>query len=588
MFKNDTLRLVEESKKGFAARVERNRERLLDYYNKPHDHTTDIYGDAAFFALYNGVHVEEALEQIARSAQWFELPHPHGRNPKGESTFCALALMSNLNRAADKLSDEVRKLIDTFFLHRNFESMYESENHRLLHHTAVYLAAQFYQGKYFEHMGKTAEEIVKNEEEYLLNYIDFRACRSWGEFDSYGYLGVDFNCLLDIHDFSRNEKLRKMARMMLDIILIDMAVDSRNGLWGGAHGRIYPPSALNAQSGGMQNIYGFYFDTEYAEQVGPASYRCVLSSYHPSDVVYQLMLCKQGNYISRKGKHLHCIPEEQQPGTISKYTCLAEKYIIGAVNRQDHYIPDTPQRWYAHHEQHELDAMILTHPRAKVFTHHPGPEGSKEHNQWTGDLGCCCVQTFCDMNVAMAIYDIPQQAEKHYINAYMCEGVMDEVRLDNEWAFCMKDNVYIALYGNGGWHYTDWFFEDPRFKYNYRGEKCRVELVSEGLKHGCIIEISDQEPDFETFIARIKQNKVDFNPEDMSLCYTSCERTLYMKEQERKVNSENVRFPYETFDSPYAWAKAGENKIYVTGFNQRLIYDFEQAKIINADAEVKD
>src|SRR5699024_5545619 len=108
--------------------------------------------------------------------------------------------------------------------------------------------------------GKLGRDMTGEEEAFLEQYIDFRARRSWGEFDSCGYLAVDFNCLLDLRDFSQNARLRKLAEMMLDLLLIDMAVDSRDGLYGGAHGRIYPPSAMNAAVGGMQSIYGLYFD----------------------------------------------------------------------------------------------------------------------------------------------------------------------------------------------------------------------------------------------------------------------------------------------------------------------------------------
>lgn len=584
MFKSNTLALTEQAVRTLPARIEKNRSALLAYFDGPTSEKTDIYADKSFFSLYHGVHTREALAQIARTAQWFELPHPNGRDPKGESTFTALALLPCLYRAADRLTPEVRALIDTFFLHRNFESMYESENHRLLHHTALYLAAQFYEGEYFECIGKSAAQIVSEEEAYLINYIDFRARRSWGEFDSCGYLAVDFDSLLDIYEFSKNARLRQLAGMMLDVILIDMAVDSRRGLYGGAHGRIYPPSALNAAVGGMQAIYALYFgDEAYDGECGVAPYRCLLSSYRPGDVVYQLMLGKQGVYVNREGKHLHCIPAEQQEGTISKYTYLTENYIIGAINRQDNYLPDTPQRWYAHHEQHELDAMMLSHPCAKVFTHHPGPDGCKEHNQWTGDLRCCCVQTFCDGNVAMATYDISDEQEKHYINAYLCEGVMDEVRLEGNWAFCARQGVYIALYGSAGWRYSDWFYTDPHFTYRYSGDKCRCELISEGLKHGCVIEISDQDASFDAFVARIRQNELRFDPDDMSLTYRSGGRTLYMRGQERRVNSACVRFPYDTFDSPYVQARAGDNRICVTGFNRRLVYDFEQAQVIDRD-----
>ena len=152
-----------------------------------------------------------------------------------------------------------------------------------------------------------------------------------------------------------------------------------------------------------------------------------------------MALGRVGAYENREAKHLHCIPKEQQPGRISKYTYVTDKYIVGAINRQDDYDPNTRQRWYAHHEQHELDALILADPRAKIFTHHPG--SSKEHNRWTGDLGCCCVSTFAWHNVAMSMYDIRNPKEFAYINAHFNRDVMENVSIRGNWVFGEVDEL---------------------------------------------------------------------------------------------------------------------------------------------------
>ena len=146
MFKKNTATLVWHAQQTYSARMEAQKAQILAYFDQP-SAAGDIYAEKAVFALAQNVHVSEALRQIERTAQWFELPHPTGRDPRGESTFAALGLVSALYRAGDRLTAGVRAAIDHFFLQHNFESMYESENHRLLHHTAVYLAAQRFQKK---------------------------------------------------------------------------------------------------------------------------------------------------------------------------------------------------------------------------------------------------------------------------------------------------------------------------------------------------------------------------------------------------------------------------------------------------------
>ena len=506
MYRNDTPSRVRRSLDNFEARRQVMLEKGLAVYADPESYPDpaarvlkrDIYAATAALNLFYGKYVRESIDQVIRTARWFDLPHPNGRDPRGESTFAAMGMLPTLYYNWDKLTDEARAAVDRFFLTKNFESMYESENHRLQHHTALYLAGQFYGERTFEWCGNTGTQMAAETGAWLRHFVHFRAKEGWGEFDSLGYLDVDFGCLLLLADLSRDKELATISRMMLDVLLLDMVVDSKNGLYGGAHGRIYPPTALNILCGGMAADYYLYIGLDNDESERRAlkflpgvPVAALMVDYRPDPVVLEMALGRVGAYENREAKHLHCIPKEQQPGRISKYTYVTDKYIVGAINRQDDYDPNTRQRWYAHHEQHELDALILADPRAKIFTHHPG--SSKEHNRWTGDLGCCCVNTFAWHNVAMSMYDIRNPNEFAYINAHFNRDVMENVSIRGNWVFGEKDGVYAALYGANGWA---WACDElraaaPRSTEEHAEDNDRIELWSEGRKHACVIELSD-------------------------------------------------------------------------------------------------
>ena len=585
MYHADTPERAMRAEATFAARrARRIDEKTLGY---AYDYKSDIYGEDAALNLWANRNLAAANERLRNTALWFDQPHPHGRDPRGESTFAALGMAGALYYAPDRLEPETKRLIDRFFLEKNFESMYESENHRLLHHTALYLAAMRYADQTISYLGRRGSELLDAEEAYLKSYILYRAGAGWGEFDSYGYMPVVFKCLLLLRAFARDERLKKLADMMLDVLLLDVIADSVGVQYGGAHGRIYPPSALNAIHGGT--LSGYYFGGEREAECDCPPCICMMSDYRPRRALYELATGRNMAYVNRESKHLHCIPQAVLPGRISKYTYVTPRYIIGAINRQDPYPAGSAPEWYAHHEQHERDAMIVGEPRAKVFAHHPGD--FKEHNQWTGDLHCRCVQTFCDKNVILATYDIRDHgalANSHvttgasqyfYINAYMNRDVMERVEKRGRWMFATLKGVHIALYGSNGF---EWIAEADKSVRRVRPMlpgNDRYELVSDGKKHGVVIEISDAESSLEQFIERILSNPVAFDPEEMRLVYTSGGRTLEMQGMARAVNGASVAFPYDLFDSPYVQSKTGSNVIRVAGARGTLVYDFNSASV---------
>ena len=161
MFYADTQARAAQAESTFAERRARRIDEKTQGYT--YDYKTDIYGEDAALNLWANRNLAAANERLRNTALWFDQPHPHGRDPRGESTFAALGMAGALYHAPDRLEPETKRLIDRFFLEKNFESMYESENHRLLHHTALYLAAMFYADKTIAYLGRRGGELLDEE-----------------------------------------------------------------------------------------------------------------------------------------------------------------------------------------------------------------------------------------------------------------------------------------------------------------------------------------------------------------------------------------------------------------------------------------
>lgn len=522
----------------------------------------DIYGGASLAKmLYSPQKRQEADGQLYRVAKWFELPHPWGRDHQGEPDFVANKLIRTLHLAEQLLSGDTLEAIHAFFTGWDFESKYKSENHMLLFHSSRYLYALRYQEAFFRQYQRGAAEILSEDREFLHMFMSFRARRGWAEFDSLGYGAECFSALLNLVDFGE-ETVSHYARMSADVLLLDMIADcSADGLYGGAHGRVYENMVMDFQNAPMCAIYQYYFgDQIYAFQ----GIEMISSGYLPSDYVYAALEGRPDSWENYESKHLHSITCEtphrqvpQVPGNINKYTYVTPRYIIGAVNWQDAYPEGSEAAWYAHHQQHEWELTLCGDTALRIFTHHPGsygPEG-KEHGYWTGDLGCCCGQFYCRKNTVLALYEIPEK-EIPMIHTHIPLQKLTIQREGRYLWFQKEDEVYGML-----WSYQG-FGEGSR---EYRD----VELQSMGRKHAvvCIAEEGSCYESLEVFKETLRQQEPVFNIDSMELRFGE----LFMSKSRRSFRGEQEALPYPNYGSPMIRSGLGSGVIET----DKVVLDFE-------------
>lgn len=524
----------------------------------------DLYGTASLAKLLfrNDEGGGAADSGLRFAAEWFLHPHPRGRDRKGEPDFAAAKLIRALYLAEDLLEAETVKAIDDFFTKWNFESKYKSENHLILFHSSRYLYARRRPDIRFFQYGRSAREILREDRVFLKEFLIFRGKRGWAEFDSLGYGAESFGALLNLIDFADGE-MRACAELAANVMLSDMIADcSEDGLYGGAHGRVYQQMVFDFKNCPMYGIYQLYFGEGAAEYAGVEA---VSSGFRPACWVYEALEARPECWENFECKHLHSITFDtphkrvpQVPGNINKYTWVTPDYVMGAVNWQDEYPAGSKAAWYAHHQQHEWELTFTGGTDLRVFTHHPGsygPEG-KEHGYWTGDLGCCCGNFFCSKNVVMALYDIPE-TEMAMIHAHVPFAAL-ETQPDGNYLWMKRsEQVYAVLWFSNGFA--------PGCE-----EFLEREVRSFGRKHAvvCMAGTSKEYGSFEQFQETVRSAPPEFDPGRMEIAF----RELKMSKSERCLNGKPVKFPYDTCDSPFLSSKYGSGVI-ISG-NTRL--DFGQ------------
>ena len=116
---------------------------------------------------------------------------------------------------------------------------YWSENHQIIFHSCEYLAGQYYPGEAFSNTGMTGREHMQKARPKILRWLRYRWDYGFTEFHSNVYYEEDIAPLANIVDFAGDREMAAKARIIMDILFLDMALHSRRGLFAAASGRCY-------------------------------------------------------------------------------------------------------------------------------------------------------------------------------------------------------------------------------------------------------------------------------------------------------------------------------------------------------------
>lgn len=114
-----------------------------------------------------------------------------------------------------------------------------TENHQILFSAAAFLAGQLYPEEVFNNSGRTGREMMATHRPRIDRWLEMRFKSGFSEWLSNVYYDEDWAPLLNLVDFVQDDVLRERARMVLDLTLFDMALNSFRGIFGSTHGRSY-------------------------------------------------------------------------------------------------------------------------------------------------------------------------------------------------------------------------------------------------------------------------------------------------------------------------------------------------------------
>ena len=134
-------------------------------------------------------------------------------------------------------------------------SFYWTENHQILYHTIQYLSGQRFPGECFTQVGfvptgscngtdaagrpyeKTGLQHMEHARPRILRWLDDRWETGWAEWHSNIYYQKDVTPLLTLIEFAEDPEIVERSAIVLDQLLLDLAVHTKDDTLGVTHGR---------------------------------------------------------------------------------------------------------------------------------------------------------------------------------------------------------------------------------------------------------------------------------------------------------------------------------------------------------------
>jgi hypothetical protein len=176
-----------------------------------------------------------------------------------------------------------------------------TENHYILFTSAAYLSGQLYPDEVFSNSGEMGREKMALNKPRIMRWLDMKFRGGFNEWLSHVYYDEDLTALLSLYDFSEDAEIRAKVEMVIDLLLLDMALNSYKGVFGSTHGRSYENSKKLASNEGttdtMKLLFGMGIYSGF-DNMGAAAF--ALSGYRMPPVLGDIAQDREKTFVNRQ------------------------------------------------------------------------------------------------------------------------------------------------------------------------------------------------------------------------------------------------------------------------------------------------
>ena len=535
-------------------------------------------------------------------------------SPTG-AMFWMLPMVFVMHAGQEHLDDDdwtfIRGLWRTYFPYRG-----DTENHWLMYYASLYLAAQMFpeSGPEDWYNGKSAAENMAESKDYIMDWIQVTTSHGQGEYDSPNYIGEFIRPLALLAGWARDADFRQLNRMMLDYIILDFAVENLNGLYGGAHSRLYPRYTLHPSiTAATRHAWLLFGQSDFQNNAG--NMILALSGYTPPAILHRIAWDRSVPYEHREVKRTrwrlrHAGPDAFEldgrvTAPVYKYSYVHPDYILGSS--QGGLLQPIQQQtwsliWREEDPAGKSNTMFGLQPysnplegtmyfvadwdtvtdliaRSKVDYDSPDKlEGGSPHEQ-----------IFQHESTLIALYDIPEDNRFPHIITLFSRDLEDRVIDPSGWIFARGGPVYIAYrpFAPGIWKPVDWTGllkggAGGWFSTNFAELAEGSEVFFSGsLKNGYILHVSSskEHESYRSFQDTILNLPVLIGADPVpSASFTTPGGTRLEAVYGRppSINGEPVDYAsWKLFDGPYAQADRASEKVEIRHGPETYRLDFK-------------
>ncbi len=379
---------------------------------------------------------------------------------------------------------------------------YFTENHQPLYHSAEYLVGSLFPDRVFPSNNQTGAWHKEHARHCLLRWMRWRKNFGFSEWCT-NYYCEDMISMLGLVNYAEEDDIRDGAKEILDMLFVEIALNTYRGNWIGSHGRTYTRYLTDCRFDSIAPICKMYWgEGSYDGPIADCAIMMAVYNYQCPEEAVKIATDKRDVMINKERMSLDTaetkfygvdpadfdnimffwgnqtydarevienstkvmIPSNWMNERINAYY---EKYKLcdaagipcdpdpdfTALTQVDLYTYRTPdyalstaqdfRKGKQGYQQMPWGAHL--NGNAVVFTNHPGSMDFVDRpNLMAGNWYLPkCVQ---HENVVISIYRVPadciRMLETH---AYFPQHEFDEVVMENGWVFGRKDNGYVAL-----------------------------------------------------------------------------------------------------------------------------------------------
>ena len=383
----------------------------------------------------------------------------------------------------------------------------DTENHWAMYYSSLYLMAQLWPDQPGEswYTGRSSAENMQESREYLLSWIDLTTTRGQGEYDCTHYIGEYSVPMLFLATWAEDPAIRMRGQMMLDYIFADLAIDTLNGIYIGAHARTDDRGVLEKWNHLSSFFSWLLFNNCPAPGYSWGSYFALVADHYAlPEVIYRIANDRDGPYLSRELKrtrHRWRNSARRNP-PVYKTTYVTRDYAVGSDQGgllqplQHHswdltWAVDDPRgvhntifSIHPHYSSEEMQ-MYFTEmpdwmPDAVVFQ--GKPSYNKEYKLLGGSK---YEQVFQDLDTIIALYNIPPGTNFEHINGFFSKDLSRLEEDESGWIFVQGGEAAIAYYPLAPYEWRDVIQLDRKLNEHVTEDK---RLYSPHRRNGTILQ----------------------------------------------------------------------------------------------------